>query len=140
ASEDGSAEGSGEDRVHVRAQPPVRIGGDQPQPDVIFQNVGRGIDLCMQRAPQGDAHRRVVRRRCGVVHGALLGRAARGGTQSWADAPTATQARSAVETDSNLNVRAAAVMRVSAWARGIGGFVSPFFALWKRTGLMRATT
>ena len=31
-------------------------------------------------------------------------------------------------------------MRVSAAAIGIGGVVSPFFALWKRTGLMRATT
>jgi len=28
----------------------------------------------------------------------------------------------------------------SAWAIGIGGCVSPFLVLWKRTGLMRATT
>ena len=61
-------------------------------------------------------------------------------SHSWDDAPTATHARSALETDSSLNVRAAAVMRVSACASGIGGLVSPFLLLWKRTGLMRATT
>jgi hypothetical protein len=31
-------------------------------------------------------------------------------------------------------------MRVSASPSGMGARVSPFFALWKRTGLMRATT
>src|SRR5579883_2514962 len=55
-------------------------------------------------------------------------------------APTATHARSALETDSNLKLRAAAAMRVRACASGIGGWVSPFLALWKRTGLIRATT
>jgi hypothetical protein len=59
---------------------------------------------------------------------------------SWAPAPTATQARSALDTDSSLNVRAAAAIRVSACASGIGGLVSPFLTLWKRTGLIRATT
>ena len=59
---------------------------------------------------------------------------------SWAPAPTATHARSALDTDSSLNVRAAAAIRVSACASGIGGLVSPFLILWKRTGLIRATT
>src|SRR6185437_14295122 len=114
AGEDGSAERLGEDWVHVGPPAPVLIRCDQPQPDVIFENVGRGIDLHVQCTPQGDAHRRVIRRRCRVVHGALLSWAARGLAQSWAEAPTATHARSALETDSSLNVRAAAVIRVNA--------------------------
>jgi len=44
-------------------------------------------------------------------------------------APTATQARSELLTDPRLKVRAAAAMRVSASPRGIGGAVTPFFAL-----------
>jgi hypothetical protein len=40
---------------------------------------------------------------------------------SWAPAPTATHARSAFDTDSRLNFLAAAAMRVSAWAKGMGG-------------------
>src|SRR5688572_8181559 len=52
----------------------------------------------------------------------------------------ATSARSAGRTLPTSNPFAAAVMRVSAAAIGIAGFVSPGFARWKRTGLMRATT
>jgi len=55
-------------------------------------------------------------------------------------APTATQARSAFDTDSSSKAFAAAVMRVSAWPIGIAGAVSPRFWILKRTGLMRATT
>jgi hypothetical protein len=40
---------------------------------------------------------------------------------SGAPAPTATHARSAFDTDSRLNFLAAAAMRVSAWANGMGG-------------------
>src|SRR5207302_10663474 len=49
--------------------------------------------------------------------------------QSAAPAPTATQARSAFDTEPRLKLRAAAAMRVRACPSGIGGFVSPFFAL-----------
>ena len=59
---------------------------------------------------------------------------------SAAPAPTATQARSRFETDARSKLRAAAVMRTRACPSGIGGAVSPFFGLWKRSGLMRATT
>ena len=48
---------------------------------------------------------------------------------SWAPAPTATHARSAFDTDSSLKFLAAAAMRVSAWAKGMGGCLSPFFNL-----------
>ena len=58
----------------------------------------------------------------------------------WSPLPTATHARSELETEPTLKPRASAAMRVSAWASGMGGAVSPFLALWKRTGLMRATT
>src|SRR5687767_3139773 len=61
-------------------------------------------------------------------------------TYSCEPAPIATHAISELETFSISNFLAAAAMRVSACAIGIGGFVSPFFGLWKRTGLMRATT
>ena len=50
-------------------------------------------------------------------------------SQSAALAPTATQARSAFDTEPRLKLRAAAAMRVRACPSGIGGFVSPFFAL-----------
>ena len=59
---------------------------------------------------------------------------------SCAPAPTATHASSALDTESRSNFFAAAAIRVSAAASGIAGFVSPFFALWNRTGLIRATT
>src|SRR5262245_34437234 len=52
----------------------------------------------------------------------------------------ATSARSRSFTEATSNLRADAAMRVSAAGSSIGGFVSPFFGLWKRTGLMRATT
>lgn len=52
----------------------------------------------------------------------------------------ATRARSLSFTVAVLNFLAEADMRVSAAATAIGGSVSPFFARWKRTGLMRATT
>jgi|GEM_PF-4960515 len=63
-------------------------------------------------------------------------------TQRYPSSPTtaATNARSPALTESRLNFFAAAAMRVSAAATVIGGLVSPFFARWKRTGLMRATT
>jgi len=50
-------------------------------------------------------------------------------SQSAALAPTATQARSAFDTEPRLKLRTAAAMRVRACPSGIGGFVSPFFAL-----------
>src|SRR5438876_2401921 len=50
-------------------------------------------------------------------------------SQSAALAPTATQARSAFDTEPRLKLRAAAAMRVRACPSGIGGFVSPIFAL-----------
>ena len=59
---------------------------------------------------------------------------------SAAPAPTATHARSEPETEATLNFFAAADMRINACAMGMAGLVSPFLALWKRTGLMRATT
>ncbi len=52
----------------------------------------------------------------------------------------ATSARSLSRTDAVLKPLAAAAMRVSAAPTSIGGFVTPFLARWKRTGLMRATT
>src|SRR5437667_2833181 len=47
-------------------------------------------------------------------------------SQSAALAPTATQARSAFDTEPRLKLRAAAAMRVRACPSGIGGFVSTF--------------
>ena len=55
-------------------------------------------------------------------------------------APAATKARSLMFTFPRSNFFAAAAMRSSACAIGITGFLSPAFILWKRTGLIRATT
>lgn len=83
----------------------------------------------MQANPDGDE--------------ALLNRLpGRGGAarHSSAAAPTATQARSRCETESSLNARAAAAMRVSACPMGIAGAASALRGLSQRTGLIRATT
>ena len=55
--------------------------------------------------------------------------AERVGRHSEAPAPTAIQAISELFTDSSLNDLAAAAMRVSACARGMGGLLSPFLTL-----------
>lgn len=52
----------------------------------------------------------------------------------------ATSARSLDLTVPRSNFFADCDMRTSAAASVMGGFVSPFFARWNRTGLMRATT
>ena len=61
--------------------------------------------------------------------GAAFGGAEASAYSSCAPAPTATHARSEFDTDSSLNDRAEAAIRVSACAIGMGGFVSPFFTL-----------
>jgi hypothetical protein len=54
--DDGGAENAGEVRVHIGAAAPAIIRGDQPEADFITQHMRRGIDLDVQRPPQGYAH------------------------------------------------------------------------------------
>jgi len=45
-----------------------RIGADQPQADIVLENVRRGIGSRMQLAPQRDADRSAVRCRCFILN------------------------------------------------------------------------
>jgi len=69
-----------------------------------------------------------------------LTRTARGGFPIHSEDIAATSARSCSLTSATSKLRAEAAMRVRAAPMAIGGVLSPFFARWKRTGLMRATT
>jgi len=59
--------------VHVRAAAPAVIRIRQFEADLVFQHMRRRVDQHMQRPPEGDPHRRAVRRRCLIVsHNAPL--------------------------------------------------------------------
>src|SRR5712691_7800044 len=62
AGHDGGAEGPRE-RAHVRTAAPSVVRSRQLQADFVFEHVRRRIDFYVQRPPQGDPHRSVVRRR-----------------------------------------------------------------------------
>ena len=63
--DDGSAERAREIGVHVGARAPV-VFRRELQPDLVFEDVGRRVELYVQGAPEGDAHRGAVRGWCWV--------------------------------------------------------------------------
>ena len=60
AGHDGGAERPRALRVHVAAVAPALVRRRQLQADLVLEHVRRRIDLDVQRAPQGDPHRRAV--------------------------------------------------------------------------------
>ncbi len=65
AGHDGGAGPARAGRVHVRTAAPAVARRQEPQADLVLEHVRRRIDLCVQGPPQGDPHRRAVRRRAG---------------------------------------------------------------------------
>lgn len=61
AGQDGGTEGPRE-RAHVRTAAPSVLWSRNLQADFVFEHMRRRIDFQVQRPPQGDPHRRVVRR------------------------------------------------------------------------------
>ena len=56
---DGGAEGSRE-RAHVRTAAPSVVWSHEFQTDFVFEDMGRRIDLDVQRTPQRRSHRSIV--------------------------------------------------------------------------------
>jgi hypothetical protein len=54
-------------RVHVRTTSPIVVRRYQLHPDFVFEHMRRWIDLNVHGPPQGDSHRRTVRRRGSVI-------------------------------------------------------------------------
>jgi hypothetical protein len=65
AGDDGGAYGRGADRVHVRTVAPPVLGVGEREADLVVDQVGRVVELHVQGAPEGGAHRAAVR---GGVH------------------------------------------------------------------------
>ena len=64
AGDDAGAEPPGAVRIHVRSLAPAVVGRGQPKADLVFEDVWRRIDLDVHGPPEGDAHRRSLRRLC----------------------------------------------------------------------------
>src|SRR5690348_3877824 len=82
ASDDRCAEGSRE-RAHVRPVLPTVVRSRELQADDILEYVRGRVDLQVQCAPQGDAHRRVVRRCCWMLMHDAVSRDVRLWSRCW---------------------------------------------------------